>query len=88
MHFGWSCVHRLEASQMGYPYEKGLVICRLLMFCTLSSVPGLLPVILLSAVNDPPALCCEGLMLGPNVGQCIPADITLIHPGGNRLSMT
>lgn len=73
--FGRSCVCRLEASQMGYPYEEGLVICRLLMFCTLSSVPGLLPVILLSAVNDPPVLCSEGLMLGPNVGQCSRADL-------------
>lgn len=74
MHFGQSCVRRLEAGQIGYPCEEGLVICRLLMFCTLSSVPGLLPVILLSAVNDPPVLCCESLMLGPNVGQCNRAD--------------
>lgn len=76
---------------MGYPYEEGLVIRRLLTFCTLSSVPGLLSVILLSAVNDPPLMCCEGLMLRPNVGQPgprKPADIMLIPPCSNRLSMT
>lgn len=60
---------------MEYPYEEGLVICRLLMFCTLSSVPGLLPVISLTAVNDPLVLCCEALMLRPNVGQRGHADL-------------
>lgn len=67
-------VYRLEASQMGYPYEESLVICGLLMFCTLSSVPGLPAVILLSAVNDPPDLCCKDLTHRLYVGQGSWAD--------------
>ena len=59
---------QIKARSDGNPYEEDLVICRLLMFCTLSCVPGLLPVTLLSAVNDPAVRSQLG---GP-------ADITLV----------